>query len=185
MNSWESLVSHVFVLRFPILTALMLLFFPILALKFARPVLANLLDLNGLQAVGVTVTACVTSWTSLMTAWMVIFYGPARYGFKAVGFLSIPEAPPWQMFVLACLLTVPLLASAGFYSIRELATTGFRFSAGVLGGYFIAALLALAGWVVVRWEYKHIQDHPHPQPLLRFFTATWTERVTCFPVNKS
>ncbi|MFL6350919.1 MAG: hypothetical protein ACJ74Z_03595 [Bryobacteraceae bacterium] len=154
-----------FCVALPIFTSLLLPLFPILALKFARPLLANLLDLNGLQAVAVTVTACVTSWTALITAWMVVSYGPARYEFKAVSVLSIPEIPPWKMFVLACLLTLPLLASAGFYSVRELATTRVRFLAGVAGGYSIAALLALSGWLALRWE-SGIRKHCSVSPRL-------------------
>ena len=152
MNSTESIIAHLFVLRFPIITALLLVLLPLLALKFARPLLANLLDLNGLQAIAVTITACVAAWTSLITAWVIICYGPTRFELGTLPGLQVSEVPPWHSFLLICLLPLPLLISAGVYSVRELATTPARFLAGVAGGYAIAALLVFLGWVAFGWK---------------------------------
>jgi hypothetical protein len=53
----ESFLPHFFVLRFPLITILFLLLFPLIALRLARSLLANLLDLTGLQMSPVTVAA--------------------------------------------------------------------------------------------------------------------------------
>ncbi len=163
MNFSESIIAHILVLRFPIVTALLLLLFPLLALRFARPLLVNLLDLNGLQAMAVTVAASVTAWASLITAWVTAYYGPTRFGLKALPYLQIPEVPPWQTFVLVCLLPLPLLICAGVYSVRELATTASRFIAGVAGGYAISSSLVLLGWAAIGWGLNFpllFQKHP-------------------------
>ncbi len=161
MNPSESIVAHLFVLRFPILTALLLLVLPLIALKFARSLLANLLDLTGMQAMGVTITACVAAWTSLITAWVTICYGPTRFGFQAL--LRISDVPPWQSFVVVCMLPLPLLISAGVFSVRELATTPSRFVAGVIGGYVFSASLVLLGWGALGWGLNFpvvFKNHP-------------------------
>jgi hypothetical protein len=163
MNFSESLVAHVFVLRFPIMTALLLVLLPVIALRFAKPLLANLFDLNELQAMAVTITACVAAWTSLITGWVTVYYGPTRFGLKTLPYLQIPEVPPWQSFALVCILPLPLLISAGVYSVRELATTAPRFLAGVAGGYAVAGSLFLLGWAAVDWGLNFpvaFQRHP-------------------------
>jgi hypothetical protein len=163
MNFSESLVAHVFVLRFPITTALLLVLLPVIALRFAKPLLANLFDLNELQAMAVTITACVAAWTSLITGWVTVYYGPTRFGLKTLPYLQIPEVPPWQSFALVCILPLPLLISAGVYSVRELATTAPRFLAGVAGGYAVAGSLFLLGWAAVDWGLNFpvaFQRHP-------------------------
>ena len=164
MNFTESIIAHLFVLRFPILTALLLVLLPLLALKFARPLLANLFDLNGLQAIAVTITACVAAWTSLITAWVIICYGPARFGLGTLPGLQISEVPPWQSFLWVCLLPLPLLISAGVYSVRQLATTSARFLAGVAGGYVIAALLVFLGWAALGWKLNFPSKFQHDLP---------------------
>src|ERR1700722_16127526 len=130
MNPSESFVAHLIALGFPIVTALLLLLFPLLALRFARSLLANLLDLTGPQAMAVTIAACVTAWTSMVTAWVILSYGPVRFGLTPLSFFHIREVPPWQTFALCPVLTLPLLFCAGVYSIQELTTNAFRFVAG-------------------------------------------------------
>jgi hypothetical protein len=151
VNSWESVLSHLAVLRFPLVTALVLLALPLISLRFARPLLANLFDLKGLQVVAVTITACLTAWTSLITGWVVVSYGPVRFGFGALPRLWISEVPPWQSFVAVCLLPLPLLISAAVYSVRQLATTASRFLMGIAAGYATAAALLVSGWMALNW----------------------------------
>jgi Patatin-like phospholipase len=157
VNSWESAVSHLVVLRFPLLTAFFVLIFPVIALKAAKPLLANLFDLNGLQAIAVTITACITAWTSLITGWVVVTYGPIRFGFNSFSVLRIQDIPPWQSFAIVSLLPLPLIFSAAVYSVREQATTWFRFLAGVAGGYLISTALFVSGWTALDWALNNIR----------------------------
>jgi hypothetical protein len=73
----ETLLAHLFVLRFPILTAVLLVALPLIALRLAKPLLANLFDLTPLKAVAVTIAACVMAWTALFSGWVVMSYGPS------------------------------------------------------------------------------------------------------------
>jgi hypothetical protein len=155
VNSWESVLSHLAVLRFPLVTALVLLGLPLVALKLARPLLANLFDMTALQAVAVTVTACIATWTSLITGWVVVCYGPLRFGFGALPLFYISEVPPWQSFVVVCLLPLPLLISAARYSVRELTTTSSRFFLGIAAGYAAAASILISSWFALQWALEN------------------------------
>jgi hypothetical protein len=134
---------------------LVLFALPLVSLKFARALLANLFDLTALQTVAVTIAACVTAWTSLITGWVVVSYGPVRFGFNALPLLWISEVPPWQSFVIVCLLPLPLLVSAAVYSVRQLATTSSRFILGIAAGYAISASLLVSGWVALNWALEN------------------------------
>jgi hypothetical protein len=141
----ESLLPHLFVLRFPLMTAFFLLFFPLLALKLARSLLANLLDLTGLQIVPVTVATCVMSWTALITGWMVLSYGPARFGLQQPAFRPLTEVPRWSLVWTMCLIPVPLLLSALRYSVKQQTTRWQRLAWGIAAGYCISGALLMAG----------------------------------------
>ena len=141
----ESFLPHFFVLRFPLITILFLLLFPLIALRLARSLLANLLDLTGLQMTPVTVAACVMSWTALLTGWMLLSYGPARFGLQHPPFGPLIEVPPWSLVWAMSLIPLPLLVSALRYSIKQQTTTWRRLAWGIAAGYLISSALLLVG----------------------------------------
>ena len=141
----ESFLPHFFVLRFPLITILFLLLFPLIALRLARSLLANLLDLTGLQMTPVTVAACVMSWTALLTGWMLLSYGPARFGLQHPPFGPLIEVPPWSLVWAMSLIPLPLLVSALRYSIKQQTTTWRRLAWGIAAGYLISSALLMVG----------------------------------------
>jgi hypothetical protein len=112
--SGETLLANLFVLRFPILTAVLLVALPLIALRLAKPLLANLFDLTALQAVAVTIAACVMAWTALFSGWVVMSYGPVRFGIAPLSFVPEAQVPPWSIIWAIAALPLPLLVSAWF-----------------------------------------------------------------------
>lgn len=157
------LIELFWMLRFPVLIAAFLLFFPTLALKKARPLLAGLLDLRPRQAVPVTVAACIGAWSCMLCFWAIAREGPERIGaaiempsWFAVRIHGLSWQPVfWSLFALSCLLPLRLLLAARKYSLQERIDPprdfSLRFVAAIAVGYSVAGGLA----AVCLLLYKH------------------------------
>lgn len=148
------LIELIWMLRFPVLIAAFLLFFPTLALKKARPLLAGLLDLRPRQAVPVTIAACIAAWSSMLCFWAIAREGPERIGapigmpsWFAARLHGLSWQPVfWSLFALSCLLPLRLLLAARKYSLQERVDPpqhfSLRFMAAIAVGYSVAGGLA-------------------------------------------
>jgi hypothetical protein len=145
MQYLDTLLPYFFVLRFPLLTLAFLLAFPIIALRFARSLLANLFDLTAFQAIGVSFAACALSWTSVITGFMMLTYGNARFGLRSV---PVDRLPNW-IFPVVFALAVPLLVCAFKYSVEQNTAKWTSLILGGLTGF--ALFLPVALFVHLRY----------------------------------
>src|SRR5579864_8519159 len=87
MKKFLAMVPYIYLLRFSLLFALILLLFPYVALKTAaRSLLADIFDLAGggpLRMGGriffVALLSLSVAWTILETLWLVLLYAPERF----------------------------------------------------------------------------------------------------------
>src|SRR5260370_4413540 len=117
-------LPNIYLLRFPLLFAIILLFFPFVALKTpSSSLFAGIFDLAGTSSLKtggrmffVALLALNVAWTILETFWLVLLYAPERFG--------VSQLPPkWtkkQHALVFALLAAPILVGA----VWESATAG-------------------------------------------------------------
>lgn len=131
----------------PLLTLAFLLVFPWLALRALRQLLSGLLDLTSLQAIAVTITACLTSWSAMIACWLVYSYSPLRMTVLwATPLTRSPILFLATVFIFA-FATLPLTVSALVYSTAQEIPERRRrkkrmLIVGTLLGYGFAGILA-------------------------------------------
>src|SRR5262249_16236141 len=118
-TSWHELLPFLMLTRVPLLSALALVLLPVISLKFARPLLANLFDMDlGGMAV-VTLSALCASWTTLLTGWVIFSYGSFR--FPGVSFQPVAALPRAHNYAFAALLAIPTILAALVYAPSQAA----------------------------------------------------------------
>ena len=150
---WRELLPFLMLTRVPLLSALALVLLPVIALKFARPLLANLFDMDlGGMAV-VTLSALCASWTTLLTGWVIFSYGSSR--FPGVVFRASSELPHAQNYAFAALLAIPTLIAILFYAPSQAARlSGPQFASARLSRLtrlLAGAIIGAACAAVVLW----------------------------------
>lgn len=111
---WRELLPFLMLTRVPLLTAFALVLLSVISLKFARPLLANLFDMDlGGMAV-VTLSALCASWTTLLTGWVIFAYGSLR--FPGVVFQPSSELPSAHNYAWAAALALPTVLAVLIYA---------------------------------------------------------------------
>src|SRR5216683_1042974 len=112
-SAWDAL-PYLYLLRVQLITFLALLSFPFIALWFAPNLLLGLFDVMPWGMVFVTLGAALASWTVMVTAWQVFFYGP---GFQKDG-ISAHEGHYLALWsFLLCFLVYVAIGIGKFFRI--------------------------------------------------------------------
>jgi len=126
------LSPYLYLLRVPLLTAAALLLLPLVALDTsAKPLLANLFDLQQADLWGITIPALTTAWAIMVTSWLIVLYAARRF---KVPRLHIGFPPrPLHVFCFS-LLALPAIAGAIFWTTSQSRPSMVVFlSSGLLG----------------------------------------------------
>ena len=150
LGSVVALVQLCVAAAVPLLTVAFVLALPYVALRKLRPLLSGLLDLTALQAIAVTVAACLASWSAMLTFRVTYIYRPLRIShvWPADGFPK--PFPSVTTVVTFAFVTLPLMVSALIYSTREeLPANRSRRRQTMLAGIALGYALAAASVAVV------------------------------------
>jgi len=139
-----NILTWVYLLRYALFFSLLLVAFPVLALKTRLSSLfAGLFDVDGRGAgmVIVTLTAMTTAWTMMLTTWLILAYSGRRFDLAGAG-----HSLSFNCFVIIySLAALPVLISVFWESTRQGKTPFFAlFGRAVLGLILAAALLNLS-----------------------------------------
>jgi hypothetical protein len=147
MKKFLAMVPYIYLLRFPLIFALILLLFPYVALKTAaRSLLAGIFDLAGggpLRMGGriffVALLSLSVVWTILETLWLVLLYAPERF--------EVSQMPTrWTKRLRAvafAFLAAPTLIGAFWESRASGQAPAFPLLVGAALGIIVAVLLLL------------------------------------------
>ncbi len=147
-------LPNIYLLRFPLLFAIILLFFPFVALKTpSSSLFAGIFDLAGTSSVKtggrmffVALLALNVAWTILETFWLVLLYAPERFG--------VSQLPPkWtkkQHALVFALLAAPILVGA----VWESATAGQAKTYPLLVGAVLGVIVA----ILLLWGINAVTD---------------------------
>jgi hypothetical protein len=103
-------LGYLYLLRVPIVTALLLVLFPLLAVKSGSltALLENLFQLGWRGTFWTALTAVLTAWSVMLTGTLVLVNGRSRLGVPAV--FKVKALQPW-MSIVAVALAVPVMVA--------------------------------------------------------------------------
>jgi len=140
-------LPYVYLLRVPLISLLLLITFPFVAIWFAPSLLRGIFDVTQYGIGFVTLTATLTSWTLMVTAWQIFLYGPERFGIPPFPWRSrlVMQRPTRRghSFVFV-FFAVPAVGVGAYVSVTSGTSTLPRLLAGILCGG-VAAILVLIG----------------------------------------
>lgn len=146
-GSFRDALPYLYLLRVQILTFLVLVSFPFIALWFAPNLLMGVFDVTPLGMAFVALGAALASWTVMVTAWQVFLYGPERFHIRPFPFSSIltqlptrvGQSPVFAFFSLPVILTAMYVSNHGGTAPYP------RLLLGVVGGAAFAVAIFVAG----------------------------------------
>lgn len=144
-------VQYLFFCRFPLIFALLIFAFPILAATVAGSLFGNLYALRWGGFILVVILACLHSWVVLVTMLLIASLAPPRFEvrpFEPPRWLARLVSSRWN-FVLALLLAAPTIVAAWLRS--EDLTTWQSLTATLLGLAVAAGLILGVVWLRNRW----------------------------------
>jgi hypothetical protein len=143
-------LPYIYVLRFPILTWILLVGLPFIALFTSiSSVLGNLFDLTEKGMFAFSLAAFTTSWTIMLTATLILIYSDQRFG----GFAPARSIDKYRLFrwrwaiPFFTLSAVPMIWGA--FSISKPFTWGKLFYTVL--GLLVSLLLLLLAYVAQLW----------------------------------
>jgi hypothetical protein len=163
-------LPYVYLVRVPLLLALVLLGLPLAAMTGMRSVLGNLFVLTAGELFWVAVAIALSSATVLATARVVLLYGAERFGVASLG--TPKTVPTWQVFVVVFIAgwmtAFALVASArGVPRDERLLPTAALLACGALGGGLIGGLLV---WLIETARFLFADPPPAGPPGTRVST---------------
>ncbi len=146
-SRWDAL-PYLYLLRVPIITLLVLLTFPFIALWAAPTLLRGIFDVSAPGMVFVALGAILASWTVMVTAWQVLLYGPERFHIRpfplSSSLLTQPPSLAGHLPIFA-IFSLPSILM-GMYVSKDGGTSTYpRLFLGVLGGAALAVVILIAG----------------------------------------
>jgi Patatin-like phospholipase len=144
-------VQYLFFCRFPLIFALLIFAFPILAATVASSLFGNLYALRWGGFILVATLGFLHSWVVLVTLLLIANLAPPRFEilpFQPPLWLGRLVSSRWN-FVLALLLAAPTIAAAWLRS--EDLSVGQKLSAALLGLAAAAGLILGVVWLRNRW----------------------------------
>lgn len=155
LNTPDPFWSYVFHLRVPLLSGLLLMGLPLLAVTWLRAMLRNLFVLRGKWQMAFVITSAVMAGTSVvLVATIIVRNAPARFALPI--WTTLPEV--WQ-YILAIGLALPVCITAivlskermdissDAYPEREKPRSRSRWTGVVLGIALSVTLLMAARWM--------------------------------------
>lgn len=147
-SSVWNVVPYVYLLRVQLLTTLILLLFPFIALSAAPNLLRGIFDVTPTGMIFVTLASVLSSWTATVTTTQVLRYGPERF--------HIQPFPFWWPFfngspggygqpLIFGILSLPTILTAVFVSKNNGTSTYSWLVLGMLGGGIFAAAILVIG----------------------------------------
>jgi len=144
---WDAL-PYVYLLRVQLLSFLILVSFPFIALWFAPNLLRGIFDVTAPGMIFVTLGAVLASWTVMITAWQVLLYGPERFHIRSFPVRSattievttrMGNSPIFALFALPVVLVAMYVSCVGASSSYP------RLALGFLGGAALATGILVGG----------------------------------------
>jgi hypothetical protein len=141
-----SFLTHLYLLRFPLLTAIAVV--GIWAAAFftnARSLLGNLFDVSWPGGIFyLSLTAFVTAWVVMLTWRLVLLYGAERF---ATPVYQVSPNVKWWHLALSGLIALPVVCGAVYYSTRP----HIWEVAEALLGLLVALEILLLATIVQKW----------------------------------
>ncbi len=154
------LLPYIYVLRFPILTWVLLVFLPYFAFNTGvSAIVANLFDVTPKGMFAFSLAAFTLSWTIMLTATLILIYSDARFGFVSARKIDKYKLFRWRWALpFFCLSAVPMIWAAfrisGPFTLERLFYT-------VLG-LLVSLILLLLAYIAQLWlvNPKVLKDSP-------------------------
>jgi hypothetical protein len=144
---WDA-VPYVYLLRIQLFTVILLLSFPFIALRIAPNLLKGIFDVIPRGMIFVALAAILASWTTTVTAWQVLHYGPERFHIRPfpLGRSFFTESPRgWGRYLVIISLSLPTILVAAVVSNRDGTSTYLALALSVVGGGILAAIILVIG----------------------------------------
>lgn len=144
---WDAL-PYVYLLRVQLLTIVLLLSFPFIALWAAPNLLRGIFDVTPRGMTFVALAAILASWTVTVTASQVLRYGPERFHIQPFPIRRpIFNGPPgsWGQALAFAILAMPTILAAAFVSKNDGTSTYLWLVLGAAGGGVLAAGILVIG----------------------------------------
>ena len=146
-SAWDA-VPYVYLLRIQLLTTVLLLLFPFIALWVAPNLLRGIFDVTPRGMIFIALAAILASWTVTITASQVLIYGPERFhipSFPTRGpFFSEPPGF-WKQAVFFAILSLPTTLAAVYVSNKDGTSTYLWLVLGAASGVVFAAIILVIG----------------------------------------
>jgi hypothetical protein len=137
-------LPYFYLLRIQLLTLLLLVCFPFIALWLAPNLLRGIFDVSATGMVFVVLSAVLTSWTIMVTVWQVFLYGPERFHIRAFPvWSSVVTQPPTRVghSPVFAFFALPAVGVAVWVSKSGETSTYFRLLIGILVGGILASVI--------------------------------------------
>jgi Patatin-like phospholipase len=153
---WDA-VPYLYLLRVQLLSIVLLLSFPLIALWCAPNLLRGIFDVTPIGMIFITLGAVLANWTVIVTASQVVLYGPQRFRIRPFPIRSSffeessGRVGQWPVFAI---LSLPCLLAALFVSESDGTSAYLWLVLGAVGGGVLAtAILAIgAQFKQRRWS---------------------------------
>jgi Patatin-like phospholipase len=172
---WNA-VPYVYLLRIQLLTIMLLMLFPPIALWAAPSLLRGIFDITPRGIIFVALTAILASWTVTVTASQVFLYGPERFHIQPfpIRCPAFDESPGgrWRQSLVFAILSLPTVLAAVYVSKNDGTSSYLWLVLGVIGGGITAAVILVIGEQFKRRRW------PKSQPVtafLNFFGRGFTK----------
>jgi hypothetical protein len=153
------LLTWIYLLRFPLLMALVLVALPVIAwFTEARSLLQNLFDLNSRRIFVVSLTAFLAAWSVMVTTRLARLYGAIRFRVAPAGIRSKLK---WRNVFAWSALAWPVTIGAVWQS-----TDGFAWKLSGVSLGFLGALTLLCGAALVQKLVVNFDVSQHAPDLL-------------------
>ncbi len=144
---WD-VVPYFYLLRVQILTTVLLLLFPFIALWAAPNLLRGILDVTPRGMIFVALAVILASWTVTVTASQVLLYGPERFHIQPFPIRRrfFNESPGgWGQSLAFAILSLPTILVALYVSKNDGTSTYLWLVFGAFGGGIFAAVILVIG----------------------------------------
>lgn len=108
-------LTRVYLIRFPLLTALLLFSFLFIVLVTGSPTIRNFFDVNSIGIFYISLMAFTTAWTVMVTARLALLYGRERFNLSS---LPIDYELKWPYVGLFSLIAIPVTGGAILISVQ-------------------------------------------------------------------
>jgi hypothetical protein len=134
-------LPYFYLLRVPILTGTALILLPLIALRTAaRPLLGNLFDVDEAGICEITLVSFVSSWTVMVTGWIIVLYASRRFKVPRVRVCFPPR--PIHVTVYS-LLVLPTAVGMIAWSVSQSQKTIGTLAIYAVGGAALSVYLLL------------------------------------------